>query len=227
MLKDLIMNVPAMLMLTVGAYLLGLWIKNKSGISLIHPFLISIPVIITILVCLDIPCDFYIKSNQPITFLLGPSVVALGLLLYDNIETIKKSLLPILVSVSVGSVVGIVSVLALCNLFNLDEVFYKSLAAKSVTTPIAIDLTATIGGNVSLAAVSVVLCGFSGAILGPVLVKVFRIKNPISKGLALGCASHGLGTASAIEMGAIEGAAGGLAIALMGIATSLFLPLFS
>ncbi len=221
MIRETITSVPVMLCLTVGAYLLGCWVKKKSALSLLHPFLISIPVIIAILWCLDIPCSVYLESNQLITFLLGPCVVSLGLMLYEHRKTIKQYCFSILVTVFVGSVVGVGSVWALCELFKLDDVFFDSLAAKSVTTPIAMDLTSMLGGNVSLAAISVVLCGFSGAIVGPLVLRWAKIKAPVAKGLAMGCASHGLGTARAVEMGAIEGAVGGLSIALMGLATSL------
>ncbi len=227
MLRDIFMNVPAMLCLTIGAFLLGVWARNKTKISLLHPFIICLPTIITILVVLDIPYDFYMESNNIINFLLGPSVVSLGLMMYDEREMIKANLVPMLVSVLVGSVVGVVSVYLLCMAFNLNELFMISLAPKSVTTPIAIDLSAATGGNVPLTVVSVVLCGFTGAVFGTLLTRILRIKSPVAKGLALGTASHALGTSRAIEMGAIEGAVSGLAIALMGLATALVLPLIN
>ncbi|MBQ2372572.1 MAG: LrgB family protein, partial [Bacteroidales bacterium] len=129
--------------------------------------------------------------------------------------------------VLVGSVVGVASVWLMCRLFGLDEIFLLSLEPKSVTTPIAMDISESLGGNSSLTAVSVVLCGFIGAVLGPLVVRLLKIKSPVSRGLGMGCASHGLGTACAIEMGAVEGAVSGLAIALMGIATALIIPLFN
>lgn len=224
---ELIMNMPIMLLLTIGAYLLGVWVKKKSGLALLHPFLISIPVIIAVLKLADIPCSFYVESNGLLSFLLGPSVVSLGLLLYDNRHTVYKNFAGIMSSVIVGSVVGVVSVYALCRLLGMDEIFLLSLEPKSVTTPIAMDLSASIGGNVSLTAVSVVMCGFVGAIVGPLLIRILKIKSPVARGLSMGCASHGLGTARAIEMGAVEGAVSGLAIALMGVATALLLPLLN
>lgn len=227
MIREIFMNVPMMLVLTIGSYLLGLWVKQKSRLSLLHPFLICIPVIISILTILDIPCDFYMEGNKMIEFMLGPSVVALGLLLYDHIGTIRKNMLSILVSVSVGSLTGIGSVYLLCRMFSLDDMFIKSLEPKSVTTPIAMDLSAILGGNISLTAVSVVLCGFIGAVFGPLVLKLFHIKTPVARGLAMGCAAHGLGTSRAIENSAIEGAVSGLAIALMGLATAVFTPLFN
>lgn len=227
MIREIFMNVPMMLVLTIGSYLLGLWVKQKSRLSLLHPFLICIPVIISILTILDIPCEFYMEGNKMIEFMLGPSVVALGLLLYDHIGTIRKNMLSILVSVSVGSLIGIGSVYLLCRIFSLDDMFIKSLEPKSVTTPIAMDLSAILGGNISLTAVSVVLCGFIGAVFGPLVLKLFHIRTPVARGLAMGCAAHGLGTSRAIENSAIEGAVSGLAIALMGLATAVFTPLFN
>lgn len=227
MMREMLMNMPMMLVLTVGAYLLGVWVRRKSGISMLHPFLISLPVIIAVLKVFDVPYDFYMESNHIIDFLLGPSVVALGYLLYDKREIIRQNLAGILSSVLVGSIVGVASVYVLCRLFNLDEIFIYSLEAKSVTTPIAMDITSTLGGNLSLTAVSVIICGFLGAMFGPLCMRIFRIKSPVAKGLGFGCASHGLGTAKAIETGAIEGAVSGLSIALMGIATSIIVPLFN
>ncbi|MCQ2232560.1 MAG: LrgB family protein [Paludibacteraceae bacterium] len=225
--KELILNVPAMLTLTVGTYLLGVYCKNKSGISLLHPFIICIPIIIALLKVMDISADEYMEHNQIIIFLQGPSVVALGLSIYDNLETIKKKMAAILSAVIVGSIVGVVSVYVLCGILNLGPIFDRSLESKSLTTPIAMDLTKTLEGNISLTAISVVLCGFIGAVIGPIMWRLFKFDHPVAKGLAMGCASHGLGTTRAIEEGALEGAVSGLSIALMGIATALVIPLFN
>lgn len=224
---ELIMNVPMMLVLTVGAYLLGVWVKKKSGLALLHPFIISIPVIISVLKVMDIPCSFYVESNALIDFLLGPCVVSLGLVLYDNRMVILKNLAGIASSVIVGSVVGVASVFLLCRLLGLSDIFLLSLEPKSVTTPIAMDVSETIGGNASLTAVSVVLCGFVGAVLGPSMIKISGVRSSVAKGLGMGCASHGLGTARAVEMGAVEGAVSGLSIALMGLVTAIVIPLFN
>lgn len=225
--QELLYNMPAMLLLTLGSYLAGVWVKTKTRLSLLHPFLISIPVIIAVLKAADIPYEFYFESNRLIDFLLGPSVVSLGLLMYDHIETIRKHFAGIMISVISGSVTGVVSVYVLAKLMKLDEIFIMSLEPKSVTTPIAMDISASLGGNVSLTAVSVVLCGLVGAVFGPLLLRLLRIKSPVARGLAMGCAAHGLGTSRAIEMGAVEGALSGLAIALMGIMTAVATPLLN
>ena len=225
--REMMMNVPFMLVLTIGAYLLGVYAKRKTGLALLHPFLISIPVIISVLEVADIPCRFYRDSTVFIDFLLGPSVVSLGLLLYDHRRTIRKNLIAILSAVTVGSVVGVVSVWLLCRVFSLDSIFLYSLEPKSVTAPIAMDIAGSIGGNPSLTAVSVVLCGAIGAVIGPFILRIIRLQSPLARGLAMGASAHGLGTARAIEMGAVEGAASGLAIALMGFMTTLVVPVFN
>ena len=227
MIKDILNNVPAMLLLTIGAYLLGVWVKRKSKIALLHPFIISIPVIIAVVKAFDISPEFYIQSNFIIDFMLGPCVVSLGYLLYRNRQTIREHIIGIISAVLTGSIVGVVSVYVLCPILGLDELFILSLEAKSVTTPIAIDITKTIGGDISLTAVSVIISGFIGALIGPTALKLFGIKDPVAKGLAMGCSSHGLGTARAVEIGAIEGAVSGLSIALMGIVTAIFIPIFN
>ncbi len=222
-----ILNMPMMLALTVGSYLMGVWVRKKSGFSMLHPFLISIPVVMAVLKVADIPCEFYIESNVVIDFFLGPCVVALGLLLYDNRDVIRRNFAGILAAVTIGSVVGVASVYALCRLWKLDDVFLMSLEPKSVTAPVAIEISGFLNGDASLTAVSVVLCGFIGGVLGPVCLKLLSIKSPIAKGLAMGASAHGLGTARAIEMGAVEGAVSGLAIALMSVMTALVIPLFN
>lgn len=224
--RDVLCSVPSLLMLTFGAYLLGLFLQRKSGWTLLHPFLICIPVLVATLCILDIPYDTYSQANQAITFLLGPSVVALALSLYEEIDTIRRNALPITVAVLVGALVGIASVYVSCKMLHLDGMWVRSLEAKSVTTPIAMDITRSLGGNESLSAVSVIITGFLGSLIGPFVLRLCHITNPVAKGLAMGCSAHGLGTARAIELGALEGAVSGLCIALMGVATAILVPLF-
>ena len=225
--QELMMNVPFMLALTIGAYLIGVYARRKTGMALLHPFIISIPIVIAVLEMADIPCVYYQDSTAFIDFLLGPSVVSLALLLYDHRETIRKNLAGILSSITIGSVVGVVSVWVLCRVFGLDDIFMYSLEPKSVTTPIAMDVAESAGGNPSLTAVSVIFCGFIGAVIGPFILRIIRLKSPVARGIAMGTSAHGLGTARAIEMGAVEGAASGLAIALMGLMTAIVVPLFN
>lgn len=216
-----------MLLLTLASYLLGVFIHKKSGISVLHPFITAIVVIIGVIILFDIPYKEYREGARVLDFLLGPSVVALALRLYDNIEIVKKNLAAILAAVITGSAVGILGVWALGRFMGCDSMFIKSLEAKSVTTPIAIELTAAAGGSTSLIAISVVLTGVIGAVLGPSFLKFLKITDPVAKGVAMGCSAHGIGTGRAIELGAVEGAVSGLCIVLMGVATCILLPLIN
>lgn len=218
---------PSMLLLTLASYLLGVFIHKKSGISVLHPFITAMVVIIGVIILFDIPYRDYREGARILDFLLGPSVVALALRLYDNIEIVKKNLAAILAAVLTGSAVGILGVWALGRFMGCDSMFIKSLEAKSVTTPIAMEITAVAGGSTSLIAISVVLTGVIGAVLGPSFLKLLKITDPVAKGVAMGCSAHGIGTGRAIELGAVEGAVSGLCIVLMGVATSMLLPLIN
>lgn len=156
--------------------------------------------------------------------MLGPSVVALGYVLYEQMAHIKGNVVSILTAVFVGSVVGIASVVLIAKMLGADRILMASLAPKSVTTPIAISLAEQHGGVPALAAAFVVICGIFGGLVGPIVLRKIGIKSSIAKGLAMGSASHALGTARAMEMGAIEGAVSGLAIGIMGIMTALLIP---
>lgn len=223
--RELLMNQPVMLFLTFATYMLGMWVSKKSGSRMVHPLFICIPVIIAIILVFDIPCEFYTKSNDMVLFMLGPCVVAIGLKLYDYRRIILEHYISIISAVIVGSIVGVLSVMLVGRLFHLTPDLVRTFSPKSVTTPIAMKIVDPIGGNATLIAVTVSLCGFVGNFLGPKVLDLFRIKNPISRGIGLGCASHGMGTARAIEEGALEGAVSGLCLGLMGVVTSVLIPM--
>ena len=197
------------LVLVVGIYLLSIKLHLKIR-----------------LIILDVPYATFKKSSQMINFLLGPSVVALGYILHKQIHYLKGNVVSVLTSITVGAVVGIASILLIGKLFGADQTLIASLAPKSVTTPIAMALSESNGGIPALTAVVVVVAGVMGSIIAPPIMNWLGIKSPIAKGIALGASSHGVGTATAIQMGAIEGALSGLAIGIMGTITSLLLPLF-
>jgi predicted murein hydrolase (TIGR00659 family) len=214
-----------LLALVFGAYLAGVFLNKKTKSSLMQPLLISMCILIPTLKILGIDYQTFYRETQLLNFMLGPSVVALGYVLYENIEHLKGNVLSILASVLVGSVVAVGSVLLVAKAFGADRVLLNSLAPKSVTTPIAISLSQQHGGIPALAATFVVICGIFGGLIGPILLRKLGIQSRIAKGLAMGSASHALGTARALEMGALEGAISGLAIGIMGILTALVIPL--
>lgn len=214
------------LVLVVGIYLLSIKLHLKIRFPLLNPVLITILVLIGLLIILDVPYATFKKSSQMINFLLGPSVVALGYILHKQIHYLKGNVVSVLTSITVGALVGIASILLVGKLFGADQTLIASLAPKSVTTPIAMALSESNGGIPALTAVVVVVAGVMGSIIAPPIMNWLGIKSPIAKGIALGASSHGVGTATAIQMGAIEGALSGLAIGIMGTITSLLLPLF-
>lgn len=214
------------LVLVVGIYLLSIKLHLKIRFPLLNPVLITILVLIGLLIILDVPYVTFKKSSQMINFLLGPSVVALGYILHKQIHYLKGNVVSVLTSITVGAVVGIASILLIGKLFGADQTLIASLTPKSVTTPIAMALSESNGGIPALTAVVVVVAGVMGSIIAPPIMNWLGIKSPIAKGIALGASSHGVGTATAIQMGAIEGALSGLAIGIMGTITSLLLPLF-
>lgn len=199
----------------------------KTHIRLLNPLLTSIPFIITVLKLLNIQYETFQQGSHLIHFMLGPSVVALGYVLYDQIQYIKGNVISILTAVFVGAIVGIVSIIAIGKLMGADTSLIATLQPKSVTTPIAMTIAEKTGGNPSLTAVIVVAVGIFGSIIGPFVMKILGIESRIAKGLALGASSHGVGTATALQLGSIEGALSGLAIGLMGIMTAIMVPVIS
>jgi predicted murein hydrolase (TIGR00659 family) len=213
-----------LLALVMGVFLLGVFLYKKTRISLIQPLLISILIIIPFLNITGIDYHTFCDKTRILNFMLGPSVVALGYVLYEQIENIKGNVISILTAVFAGSIVGIVSVVFIAKAFGADKILIASLSTKSVTTPIAISLAEKDGGVPALAAAFVVICGIFGGLVGPVILRKMGIKSKIAQGLAMGSSSHALGTARAMEMGALEGAISGLAIGIMGIMTALLIP---
>ena len=166
------------------------------------------------------------NERAALDFALGMSVVALGYLLYEQVEQLRGSLLPVGVATLAGCVTGVLSVVYIARALGADRTILNSIAPKSVTVPIAVAISEPLGGVVSVTSVVVFLVGIFGSIVGPRLLRRCGIRNPLARGLALGSAAHGIGTARAIELGAVEGALSGLAMALMGIVTALLVPLF-
>lgn len=222
--KPLFSGEVFLLALTLGSFLFGIYLYKRLKFPLLQPLLIAVAIIIPFLKVADIDYTTFYEQTRILSFMLGPSVVALGYVLYEQIEHIKGNVISILTSVFIGSIVGITSVIGVAKLFGADRMLLMSLAPRSVTTPIAISIAEQTGGVPELAVAFVVICGIFGGLVGPVILRSLGIKSRIAKGLAMGSASHALGTARALEMGAIEGAISGLAIGIMGIMTALLVP---
>jgi predicted murein hydrolase (TIGR00659 family) len=211
--------------LTLAVYTLAQLLYGKWRLILLNPVAVSIVVLILFLKLFNIPYAHYQVGGDMILVLLGPAVVALGLPLYERREEILKRKLPILVGVLAGAISSIVSAAGLAWLLGGSEEVVMSLAPKSVTTPIAIGIAEKIGGIAPLTAALVVLTGCLGAIFGPEFCRLIGVKSAVASGLAVGTASHGIGTARMLEVDPLSGAVSGLAIGLNGLVTAFLLPL--
>ena len=217
-------NKYLLLALTFGAFALFKELQRRTGWVLLNPILLTIASLILFLKLTGISYEAYQEGGQLIEFWLKPAVVALGVPLYLQLEMIKKQLLPILLSQLVGCLVGIVSVVLVAKLLGATPDVICSLAPKSVTTPIAMEVSNTIGGIPSLTAGVVVLVGLFGAVFGFKILTLGRVKSPIAQGLSMGTASHAIGTSAAMEVSRKYGAYASLGLTLNGILTALLAP---
>jgi len=210
--------------LTLLVYAGAKRLYGRVRFFLLHPVLVSIAAIIAALKLLDIDYPTYMKGGGIVAFFLAPAVVALGLPLYRQLRRLASEALPLVLTTAFASAVGIVASVAPVLILGGPRELLASLAPKSVTTPIAIVVSEQIGGLPSLTAAAVVLTGVVGAVAGPVILRLIGITEGIAFGYAMGTASHGIGTARALEAGEVEGAASSLALCMNGIATAVLAP---
>lgn len=210
--------------LTFGSYFFGKLLRRRTGWAIMNPILVAIATVIIFLSVTGISYDTYNAGGHMIEFWLRPAVVALGVPLYQQLETIKKQFLPILVSELAGCIVGIVSVVVIARLMGASREVVLSLAPKSVTTPIAMEITKAIGGIPSLTAAVVVCVGLLCAVAGYRTMGFAHVRTPMAQGLSMGTAAHALGTATSMDVSKLHGAYASLGLTLNGIFTALITP---
>ncbi|MBT30427.1 MAG: CidB/LrgB family autolysis modulator [Thalassobius sp.] len=209
--------------ITLMIYYFALMLYKRFKSPLLNPVLVSVTCIIIILKVGKIPVAEYSKSVSVISFFLGPSVVALGFMLYQQWDLIRKNLKAIFWSVSLASLAGIVSVTIIAYFLRAESEIIATLAPKSITTPIAIGVSEKTNGIVALTAAIVIAVGVFGAVVGPSFLNLLKIKDAFARGLAMGTAAHGIGTARAVEEGETTGTAAALSIGLAGVFTVAFI----
>lgn len=214
-----------LLTLTVGVYCACQSLYRLTRTTLLHPVLLTFLLMIAWLKITGIEYEEYREATSLLDFMLGMSVVALGYLMYEQSEHIKGNAAAILAATVTGCIVGAGSVAAIAAFMGADREIIVSIAPKSVTVPIAVSIAEPMGGIVSITSVVVFLTGIFGSIAGTWILDRVGVRLPQARGFALGSAAHGIGTARAVELGAVEGALSGMAIALMGAATALVVPL--
>lgn len=221
---EILSNPIIMLALTFGTFYLARQIQKRTGWIVLNPILITIAALIAFLKLTGLSYDTFEQGGQYIDFWLKPAIVALGVPLYQHLGQIRKQLLPILLSQIVGCIVGLVSVTMIAYLMGASHDVIVSLAPKSVTTPIAMEVCKSAGGIPSLTAAIVVCVGLFGAVFGFKILEVWHVRNPFSQGISIGTASHAVGTSRAMEKGDVYGAYSSLGLILNGVFTALLTP---
>lgn len=217
-------NTYFLLALTFAAYALSQLLQWRTRLSVLNPILISAIVIIAYLKLTNVSIESYNEGGRYIEFWLKPAIVALGVPLYKQLSTIRKQLLPLIISELAGCVAGIISVVLVARLLGATQEVVMSLAAKSVTTPIAMEVTKAVGGIPSLTAAVVICVGIFGGMTGFRVMKMTHIGSPIAQGLSLGTAAHAMGTSRAMDVSDKYGAFASLGLTINGIFTALLTP---
>ena len=212
---------------SIAAYIIGCLIRKKINNPLVNPLLIAI--IITILIVLGCNIDYntYYEGAKYLNYLLTPATVALAIPLYEKLELLKKNYKAVLAGILSGVLTSALVILATAFLFGLTHEEYVTFLPKSITTAIGMDLSAEIGGYVTITVAVIVITGIFGNIIAETVFKIFRISEPIAKGIALGTSAHAMGTSKAMELGETEGAMSGLSVAVAGIITVVVASIFA
>lgn len=219
--KDLTAQPYFGVMLTVVAYWLGMKVQKKTRLAICNGMLLAVLLVIAVLLVFHIPYESYWQGGELINLFLGPATACMAVTVYSQRKLLARHWLPVLVGCVVGVVTAMGSILVLCRLLGLDRAMTMSLLPKSVTMPIATVVAQGHGGTVAVTVAAVVVTGMLGNLCARLLVKLFRVKDPMAVGLGIGACSHAMGTAKALELGETEGAMSGLAIGLCGILTTV------
>lgn len=215
------------LSITCIAWCAGLWVQKKTKLVLCNPLVIATALIILLLTAFQIPYDRYALGGDMMSMMLGPVTAVLALNIYNQRKLLGQYFIPVLVGCLVGTLTSIGLVLFLCHLLAVESSITAALLPKSVTTAIALAISESRGGIPGITAAAVIIAGAVGAMFAPVFARIFRVTDPIAEGVAIGAASHALGTAKALEIGPLQGAMSSISLCLCGILTSLlvlFLP---
>jgi predicted murein hydrolase (TIGR00659 family) len=212
--------------ISIFAYWIGYRLQMRWKHPLLNPLLISILLIISFLKIFHIEYETYHDTAKYLTYFLTPATVCLAVPLYKQFQVLKDNLATIFVSILCGCITHILILTSLAIVFHVDYVYFLSLLPKSVTTPIALGISEEIGGIGAITVIGLVIAGMLGAIIGPSLLKLIRVNDPVAVGLAIGTASHAVGTSKAVELGEIQAAMSSLSIVVTGLITVILVPLF-
>ena len=228
MMKNLILNAAYFgVAISLIAYSIGLFLKRKFKSGLFNPLMISIIFVILFLVVFKIDYKTYNNSAKYLSYLLTPATICLAIPMYEQLELLKHNWKAIIAGCVSGVLTSIFSIFCFSLLFGFDHELYVTLLPKSITSAIAMGVSEELGGNMTITVSVVILTGILGNIFSEIICKLFKIKEPVAKGIAIGTSSHAIGTTKAIEIGEIEGAMSSLAIVVTGIITVVTAIVFS
>lgn len=213
--------------LSLISYLIGMLLKKKFKLGIFNPLLIAIVVSIIVLLIGKVDYKVYNQGAKYLSWLLTPATVCLAIPLYEQWSLLKKNFKAVLLGLIAGVVTSLGTVYVLSLIMGLSHKDYVTLLPKSITTAIGMGVSEELGGYVTITVAVIIVTGVLGNMIGELVCKIFRITEPISKGLAFGSAAHAIGTAKAIEIGEVEGAMSSLAIAVSGILTVVLASVFA
>ena len=212
---------------SVLAYQVGMLVKKKWKLAVFNPLLISIILVIAVLLIFHVDYETYNEGAKYLSYLLTPATVCLAIPLYEQLEQLKKNVKAIVAGILSGVVTSLCSVLILALAFGLSHEEYVTLLPKSITTAIGMGVSEELGGIVTITVAVIIVTGVLGNIIAELVCKIFRIHEPVARGIAIGSASHAIGTARALEMGEVEGAMSSLSIAVSGLLTVIGTSVFA
>lgn len=215
------------IVISIIGYEIGLLLRKRFNFAIINPLLISIVFVIAAILVFHIDYADYNKSAQYLSYLLTPATVSLAVPLYKNLVTLKKNAIAIITGIISGILANMVCIFLLALLFNLSHKEYITLLPKSITTVIGMGVSEEFGGIVAITVAVIIITGILGNIIAITVFKLFKIYEPIARGIALGSASHAIGTAKAMEMGEVEGSVSSLAMIVCGILTLVGVSVFA
>lgn len=226
--NDLFLNsAMAGVTLSLVVYMLGCWLKKRTGLALFNPLLLSIIVTILVLIVGKIDYDTYNEGANYLSWFLTPATVSLAIPLYEQLTLLRKNFKAVMAGIVAGVLSSLVAILVMSVLLGLSHTEYVTLLPKSITTAIGMGVAEELDGYVTITVAAIVTTGVLGNILAEPVLKLFRITEPIAKGVALGSSAHAIGTAKAMELGDIEGAMSSLSIAVAGLLTVIGATVFS
>lgn len=227
MLNEIFSNPLSGILLTLICYEVAVAIYKKVKIVLFTPFFVAEILLISFLLVFKVDYETFNIGGQVITMFVSPLTVVLAIPLYMQLHVLRENGAVIITGIFAGCVTAMLTMVGFAYMFGMDKVLFASLLPKSITTAIAVEVGGSLGGIPAISALAVMIAGITGAMLAPMLSRVFKIRNEVALGLAIGTSSHALGTSKALELGETQGAMSSLSIGVAGIITVLLAPLFA